>query len=171
MNRVQLTTLVVALSLAVLAASCKQTAEEHRTGPIQSPTVTAGFGAGQLGQSAPGESVWPPPADATRSSQTVLSKQIVAGTGKETPELNENNVLAIGYAVYDQAGRVTKHVPLMVQAIDLAPKNWRDVLLQMRRGEVRRAWITMPNHTTTIMDFEIRSISRITPDGTAVNVD
>lgn len=86
------------------------------------------------------------------------------------PELNKNHVLGIGFATYERSGRMSKYVPLMVQAVDLAPDTWRAVLLQMKRGEVRRAWITMPDGTITIMDFEMRSFSAIRPDGTAVNV-
>ncbi len=63
------------------------------------------------------------------------------------------------------------HVPLMVQAVALAPPTWLDVLLQMKKSEVRRAWISMPDGSTSIMDFEIRSFSVIHADGTAVDID
>lgn len=161
---------VIALTIAFTVVSCKQ-AVEKRSATVGPPPASQSAKVERLGRNVPAESVWPPPTDAIRTSEKVISKTVVPGTGKQAPALNQQHVLAIGYVAYDKAGRVTQHVPLMVQAIDLAPTTWRDVLVQMRRGEVRRAWITMPDGTTTIMDFEVRSISRIAPDGTAANID
>jgi hypothetical protein len=58
----------------------------------------------------------------------------------------------------------------MVQALDLAPATWQEVLLRMKKGEIRRAWIKMPDGHTTVMDFELRSFSVIHADGTATEV-
>lgn len=162
----------VAVTLTIAVAGCKQSEDERGasvTQEIKAPSDV--HDTGRLGQNVSAESAWPPPSDAVRSSETVLTKLIAPGTGKETPAINKHHVLAISYATYDTDGRVTKHVPLMVQAVDLAPATWQAVLLMMRRGEVRRAWIEMPGGNLTIMDFEIRSFSRIGPDGKAASVD
>ena len=162
----------VAVTLAVAVASCKQSEPEPGAGVTQEMNTPSNVHeTGRLGRNVSAESVWPPPSDAVRSSETVLTKLIAPGSGKEMPAVNKHHVLAIGYATYDTDGRVKKHVPLMVQAIDLAPPTWQAVLLTMRRGEVRRAWIEMPGGDVTIMDFEIRSFSRIGPDGEATNVE
>lgn len=123
-----------------------------------------------LGRDVPAASVWPPPADAQRLDGGVVSKTILPGTGSVTPELNKHHVLGIAFTTYDQQGRVMEHVPLMVQAIDLARPAWRAVLLKMTNGEVRRAWITAPDGSTSIIDFEIRSFAAVRPDGTAVEI-
>jgi hypothetical protein len=161
----------LAVIAAVAATSCQRD-EVQVSQHIEPPRAVAREAGGSLlGRDVPAAAVWPPPTDTVRSSGRVISKIITQGIGTSTPELNKNHVLGIGFATYERSGRVSKHVPLMVQAIDLAPDTWREVLLQMKRGEVRRAWITMPDGTTTIMDFEIRSCSVIRPDGTAVNID
>jgi hypothetical protein len=162
----------VVVTLTVAVASCKQSEDERGAGVTQEVEAPSNADdAGRLGRDVSAKSVWPPPADGIRSSETVRTKLIAAGVGKETPALGKHHVLAMSYATYDRDGRVMKHVPLMVQAVDLAPATWQAVLLTMRRGEVRRAWIEMPGGDVTIMDFEIRSFSRIGPDGKAVSVD
>lgn len=125
----------------------------------------------RLGGDVASASVWPPPPDAERHSPGVMTKVLTVGKGKMTPQLSRQHVLGIAYAEYDREGRVRKHAPLVVQAIDLAPPAWQEVLLQMKLGEVRRAWIAMPDGKTAIMDFEVRSFSVVRPDGTAVPVE
>ncbi len=56
----------------------------------------------RLGREVPGESVWPPPRDAMRCSDAVISKVVEDGTGTHSPQRHHNHVLGIAYAAYDK---------------------------------------------------------------------
>lgn len=159
------------VSIALLAAACRERAiPDTKPTAVAAPNISQG-GKSRLGHDVPPQAVWPPADDASRLSGEIVSKLIEPGTGDQRPEKNKNHVLGIAYAVYDKEGHVRRYVPLMVQAMDLAPATWAQVLTQMRKGEVRRAWIEMPDGSTDIIDFEIRSFSVIRPDGTAVDIE
>lgn len=53
---------------------------------------------------------------------------------------------------------MVRYIPFKIEAIDLAPRTWQEVLVKMRQGDVRRAWIPEPNGKVAIMDFEIQRV-------------
>ena len=168
--RCRYTVTIAIMSFALLRVGCERRERPAMTEHAQPNPSTSLEHASRLGQDVPEQTVWPPSGDARSNSDEIITKVMRVGTGTRTPQLNDNHVLGTAYAVYDKRGMVRKHVPLMVQAIDLAPPTWRAVLLQMKKGEIRRAWIKMPDGETTIMDFEIRSFNVIHGDGTATEV-
>jgi hypothetical protein len=72
--------------------------------------------------------------------------------------LNRDVIAGIAMVEYSTRGEVISHVPFRVQAIDLTPAAWRDVLLQMHQGDVRRAWIQDAAGKFTIADIEVQRL-------------
>jgi hypothetical protein len=143
----------------VLAASNVSCARKERQNPqaVSSP-AEADVYVSQIGSPVPPSEVWPIPPDATRTADGNATRLVRRGPGKTLPVLNRNVIAGIAMVEYSTRGEVISHVPFRVQAIDLTPAAWRDVLLQMHQGDVRRAWIHDAAGKFTIADIEVQRL-------------
>jgi len=96
-----------------------------------------------LSKPAPPRDLTAPPADAQKSADGLISKQLVAGTAGEHPAATD--LIHIRYAVWKASdGSVVDYtrteIPTFVDMTKLLP-GMREMFEQMTPGEKRRAWI------------------------------
>jgi len=96
-----------------------------------------------LSKPAPPPDLTAPPADAQKSADGLISKQLVAGTAGEHPAATD--LVHIRYAVWKASdGSVIDYtrteIPTFVDMTKLLP-GMRELFAQMTPGEKRRAWI------------------------------
>lgn len=157
---------VLMSGLGVWVVSC---AREQRQNPpaIPSPAAPSGHES-KIGAAISAQEAWPIPPGVVRSDG-VATKLIHRGTGQVLPALNRDGITGIATVEYNTRGEVVGHVPFRVLAIDLAPQGWRDVLLQMHQGDVRRAWIRDRDDKWIIVDIELQRLVFPGPSDYAVN--
>ena len=127
--------LVLASLLSASSFSC--TKNEHQNPPALPGPTTASVYASHVGSPVPAKEVWPVPQEASRIAHGNATQLIQRGDGLRLAVLNRDVIVGIAVVEYDKRGEVVSHIPFKVQAIDLAPPDWRAVLLQMHEGDVR----------------------------------
>ena len=93
---------------------------------------------------APPADLATPPADAQRAENGLVTKQLAAGTGKESP--NEAHMVRVRYTVWKADGELVQHIAapqtVMLRVTKMIP-GWRQAVEMMVVGETRRAWIPL----------------------------
>lgn len=83
-----------------------------------------------------------PPADAQRTDDGLVTKQLTAGTGTVKPVADD--LVRIRYTVWKDDGTLVQHVPSGAAVMIAVPKmipGWGRAVQQMVVGETRRAWV------------------------------
>jgi len=101
--------------------------------------------------------VWPIPRDAEVTPTGVYTKRLRDGDGRR-PVAGSGQVLILCLTYYARNGAIVQHDPVVVQDIDVPPKEWQEVLTRMREREVRRFWIPPRGHLKDVVigDFEMQ---------------
>jgi len=83
-----------------------------------------------------------PPADAEKSDDGLVTKQLVAGSGTEHP--TSDDIVKVRYTVWKSDGTLVQHVAGAQHVMLAVPKmirGWGAAVQKMVAGEQRRAWI------------------------------
>ncbi len=94
---------------------------------------------------APPPDLTNPPADAVKTEDGLVTKQLAAGTGTVKP--TDADMVRVRYTVWKSSGALVQHVPAPRTAVIAVPKmipGWKLAVKQMVAGERQRSWIPQP---------------------------
>lgn len=150
-ERVLVVCIIGALNLAC-------TKETRQNPPLIASPATSSQYKSRIGSPVSANQVWPIPTDASQTSDGTSTQLVLRGNGKILPTLHHDVITGIAIVEYNTRGEVVSQVPFRVQALDLAPPQWRNVLMQMHQGDVRRAWIRDRVGKLVIVDIEMQRL-------------